>query len=42
MNESVSERGAAIRAVSLWIIVLAGLAYGVLNTASQVADLFGG
>ena len=42
MNDPVSERGAAIRAVSLWVTVLAGLAYGVVNTASQVAALFGG
>ena len=42
MNASASDRGAAIRAVSLWIVVLAGLVYGVVYTASQVAHLFGG
>jgi hypothetical protein len=42
MNESASDRGAAIRAIALWVIVAAGLLYGVVNTASQVADLFGG
>ena len=42
MNESASDRGAAIRAISLWIIVATGLVYGIVNTASQVANLFGG
>ena len=32
----------AIRAVMLWILVGAALAYGVINTFSQVVDLFGG
>jgi hypothetical protein len=41
MNAS-DDRGAAIRAIALWIIVAAGLVYGVVNTATQVADLFGG
>jgi hypothetical protein len=41
MNAS-TDRGAAIRAIMLWIIVAAGLVYGVVNTATQVADLFGG
>ncbi len=29
-----------IRAVALWLIVLAALAYGVVETAAKVADLF--
>ena len=32
--------GAEIRAVALWLIVLAALAYGVIETAAKVADLF--
>ena len=31
---------AEIRAVALWLIVLAALAYGVVETAVKVADLF--
>jgi hypothetical protein len=42
MNQSASDRGDAIRAIVLWVIVVAGLLYGIVNTASQVADLFGG
>jgi len=30
----------AIRAVLLWMLVAAALAYGVINTISQVVDLF--
>jgi hypothetical protein len=30
------------RAVILWMLVVAALAYGVINTISQVIDLFGG
>ena len=41
MNES-ADRGAAVRAITLWIIVAAGLVYGIVNTISQVAHLFGG
>ena len=32
----------AARAVFLWLLVAAALAYGVINTISQVVDLFGG
>jgi hypothetical protein len=32
----------ATRAVALWVVVLAALTYGVINTISQVIDLFGG
>ena len=42
MNASAPDRGAAIRGVLLWLVVAAGLVYGVVNTASQVAHLFGG
>jgi hypothetical protein len=31
-----------IRAIALWVLVAAGLLYGVINTAAQVVDLFGG
>jgi hypothetical protein len=30
------------RAVFLWVLVVAALAYGVFNTISQVVDLFSG
>ncbi len=32
----------ATRAIVLWMFVAAALAYGVINTISQVVDLFGG
>jgi uncharacterized membrane protein YwzB len=32
--------GFATRAMVLWVIVAAALAYGVINTISQVVDLF--
>jgi hypothetical protein len=32
----------ATRAVFLWVLVAAALAYGVINTISQVIDLFSG
>jgi len=32
----------AIRAILLWALVAAGLAYGIVNTISQVVDLFSG
>ena len=32
----------ATRAILLWMLVVAALAYGVLNTISQVVDLFSG
>jgi hypothetical protein len=32
----------ATRAILLWMLVVAALAYGVVNTISQVADLFSG
>ena len=41
MNES-ADRGAAVRAISLWILVAAGLVYGIVNTISEVTHLFGG
>ncbi len=33
-------RFAEARAIALWILVLAGLAYGVVMTLSKVVDLF--
>ena len=32
----------ASRAIFLWMLVAAALAYGVINTISQVVDLFSG
>ena len=31
---------AEIRAIGLWVIVIAALAYGIVETAAKVADLF--
>ena len=31
---------AEIRAIALWVLVIAALAYGVIETAAKVADLF--
>ncbi|MCW2608817.1 MAG: hypothetical protein QOC93_829 [Actinomycetota bacterium] len=39
MNEN---KGAATLASALWVIVGAGLAYGIVSTATKVAALFGG
>jgi hypothetical protein len=30
------------RGLALWVLVCGGLAYGVINTAIKVTDLFGG
>jgi hypothetical protein len=35
-------RGAAATAMFLWVLVLAGLAYGLVNTLRTVVDLFSG
>jgi 4-hydroxybenzoate polyprenyltransferase len=32
----------ATRATLLWMLVVAALAYGVINTINQVVDLFSG
>ena len=32
----------ATRAILLWMLVAAALAYGVINTVNQVVDLFSG
>jgi len=32
----------ATRAVLLWVLVVAALGYGVINTFNQVVDLFSG
>jgi hypothetical protein len=42
MDRDTTDRGAEVRGIALWLIVLAGLLYGVVNTASQVVDLFSG
>lgn len=36
------ERGVVATAIVLWVIVLAGLAYGLINTFRTVVDLFAG
>ena len=41
MEPDTSARGAELRGYALWVIVSAGLLYGVVNTARQVVDLFG-
>jgi len=33
--------GTAARAYVLWVLVIAALAYGVINAAKLVVDLFG-
>jgi hypothetical protein len=40
MHESM--RWAETRAVALWVLVLAGLTYGIVNTIAKVVDLFSG
>ena len=40
MHDSI--RLAEARAMALWVVVLAGLTYGIVNTISKVVDLFGG
>ncbi len=32
----------ATRAITLWVLVVAALAYGVFNTITKVVDLFSG
>jgi hypothetical protein len=40
--DTTTGRGAEARGLALWLIVIGGLLYGVVNTASQVVDLFSG
>jgi hypothetical protein len=42
MSDARSSRfePAAAAAIALWVIVVAGLVYGVWETATKVADLF--
>jgi len=35
-------RGAAVMAMILWVVVAAGLAYGLYNTIKTATDLFTG
>lgn len=42
MQNGTSARGTAARAYALWVVVSAGLLYGVVNTVAKVVDLFGG
>ena len=37
-----SMRWAETRAIALWVLVLAGLTYGIVNTMAKVVDLFSG
>jgi hypothetical protein len=39
---AAESRGAAVTAIFLWLVVIAGLAYGLVNTLLTVADLFSG
>ena len=45
MSEQSSEtggRGEVVRALLLWVLVVVGLAYGVISTVLNVPALFGG
>jgi hypothetical protein len=42
MRSDDSANSAQVRAMALWVIVSAGLVYGVVNTFAKVVDLFGG
>jgi hypothetical protein len=42
MRSDDSASSAQVRAMALWVIVSAGLLYGVVNTFAKVVDLFGG
>jgi hypothetical protein len=35
-------KGAAVMAMILWVVVAAGLAYGLFNTIKTATDLFAG
>jgi hypothetical protein len=38
---SSASTGQVVRSLLLWVLVVAGLAYGVVETAGQAAALFG-
>jgi hypothetical protein len=40
--EQGGDKSAAMMAMFLWVVVLAGLAYGLFNTLKTAADLFAG
>jgi hypothetical protein len=42
MRSDTASRGTAARAIALWVLVTAGLLYGVVNTMRAVVELFGG
>ena len=42
MQAESGARGTVARAYALWVVVSAGLLYGVVNTGAKVVDLFGG
>ena len=39
---SAGAKGAAMMAMILWVVVAAGLAYGLFNTIKTATDLFAG
>jgi hypothetical protein len=41
MSERTEGTGEVVRALLLWVLVVAGLGYGVVETAGQAAALFG-
>jgi hypothetical protein len=41
-RDAAATRGAALMAMILWVVVAAGLAYGLFNTIKTATDLFTG
>ena len=41
-RDAAGTRGAAMMAMILWVVVAAGLAYGLFNTIKTATDLFTG
>jgi hypothetical protein len=41
-DDAPGTKGAAMMAMILWVVVAAGLAYGLFNTLKTAADLFSG
>jgi hypothetical protein len=39
---AAAAKGSAATAIFLWVVVIAGLAYGLINTFRTVVDLFSG
>jgi hypothetical protein len=42
MNESGTASASPVPAIILWVVVVAGLLYGVIETLTKVPALFGG